>query len=92
MQLNAGLEKLDYINIKSNQNDVHNTTNGTANKLILYSILDEFKLNESQKPQSPNIDVDRKAGYVGLGFISHIADETKGTVYILDVRFLHDFY
>lgn len=85
MQLNAKLEKVDCINITETD-----TTNGTANKLILYSILDEFNLNESQKPQSPNIQVDRKAGYSGLGFISHIANETQGTVYILDVMSMPD--
>lgn len=85
MQLNAKLEKIDCINITETD-----TTNGTANKLILYSILDEFKLNESQKPQSPNINVDRKTGYSGLGFISHIANETQGTVYILDVMSMPD--
>ncbi|XP_055323486.1 uncharacterized protein LOC129578647 [Sitodiplosis mosellana] len=90
MQLNAGLGKLNCINTTANQNDVHNTTNGTANQLILYSILDEFKLNESQKPQSPCIDVDRKTGYIGLGFISHIANESQGTVYVLDVMSMPD--
>lgn len=90
MQLNAGLGKLDCINVTTNPSDVHGTTNGTANKLILYSILDEFKLNESHKPQSPNIDVVRRSGYTGLGFISHIANESQGTVYILDVMSMPD--
>lgn len=90
MQLNVGLKKLDDINTTAHSEDSRYETNGTANKLILYSILDEFKLNDCQKPQPLDINIDRKAGYTGLGFISHIINESSGSVYILDVMSMPD--
>lgn len=83
MQFNAALPKLESI-------DINDTAKSTANQLVLYSILDEFKLNDSQKPHSPNINVERKSGYIGLGFISHIANESQGTAYVLDVMSMPD--
>lgn len=90
MQLNEALEILQDVNTTKSNDVAENMANGTVNKFILYSMLDEFKLNDDQNPSIFNINIQRKKGYIGLGFISHILDEKSGFVYILDVLTMPD--
>lgn len=90
MQLNEGLEMLDDINIERSDDDIQNMANTTANKFLLYSMLDEFKLNDNPAPTILNVKIQRTKGYVGLGFVSHIFNETRGLVYMLDVMSMPD--
>lgn len=88
MQLNAGLERLDGIRVgdETEDNEVQKMTTATANKFILYSILDEFQFNDSTMPKVMNggDNIARERGYIGTGFISHIENEMIGLVYIVD--------
>ncbi|XP_031617924.1 uncharacterized protein LOC116337468 [Contarinia nasturtii] len=88
MQLNADLKKIERINTTPiGKNDAQNT----ENLLILYSMLDEFNLNESEKPpQTSNGHVVYTSNYTGLGYISHIVNESAGIVYILDENSMPD--
>lgn len=90
MQFNAGLERLDDIHTNSVGDQSQSMTNVTANEFTMYSILDELKLNDSQKPVTPNISVTLEPGYTGIGFISHIENELIGRVYILDIKSMPD--
>lgn len=91
MQLNVALKKLERINVTTDPKDVQNQTNTTANQMIMYSMLNEFNLNESVKPSnSSNGNVVYHTDYTGLGFISHIVNESSGIVYILDVLSMPD--
>lgn len=90
MQLNEALEILQDVNATKCDDVAETMANGTVNKFILYSMLDEFKLNDDQNPSIFNINIQRKKGYIGLGFISHILDEKSGFVYILDVLTMPD--
>lgn len=90
MQFNAGLERLDDIRIgneRDNESHEMAMSAATVNKFIMYSILDEFKLNDSTMPPvlSAGGNSAHKPGYIGTGFISHIENETTGLVYIVDV-------
>lgn len=91
MQLNAALERLDDVKVGDTQkdNESQTMTTATANRFIMYSILDEFKLNDSKMPSAMvNGGGDernaRNPGDIGTGFISHIENETIGLVYIVD--------
>lgn len=92
MQLNSALERLNDVKIGDTQkdNESQTMTTATANKFIMYSILDEFKLNDSKMPSAMvNGGGDernaRNPGDIGTGYISHIENETIGLVYIVDV-------
>ncbi|XP_031620710.1 uncharacterized protein LOC116339147 isoform X2 [Contarinia nasturtii] len=90
-QFNVGLQKFDRINATTNSNDIQNQTNTTANQLTMYSILDELKLNDSKKPShTTNGETVRKSDYMGLGFISHIVNESSDILYITDVQSMPD--
>lgn len=90
MQLNVGLERLKNIITTSCENEWHEMTTTTANQMVLYSILDEFNLNDSQKPEFPIDDGIRGPGYTGVGYVSHIVNEASGIVYILDAKSMPD--
>lgn len=89
MQLNAGLERLDDIRTGGGtDNDAQKMTTATGNKFVMYSILDEFKFNDSTAPKANESygggNIERERGYTGTGFISHIENEMTGLVYMVD--------
>lgn len=90
MQLNEALDMLEDVNTTKCDNEMENMANITTNKFIFYAMIDEFKLNDTPKPTILNIKTRRQNGYTGLGFISHIVNETRGLVYILDVMSMPD--
>lgn len=90
MQLNAGLERLDDIGFDSTNDDLQNKVQETKNQFIMYSILDELQLNDSQKPMISNIVVPQDLGYTGCGFISHIENELIGTIFLMDIQSMPD--
>lgn len=90
MQLNTGIEHLDDLNLEASEDEMENMMNATANQMKLYSLLDEFNLNDSQRPSIVNTDVNLKKGYIGCGFVSHVVNENCGTVYVLDERAMPD--
>lgn len=72
------------------EDETVNMANGTKNSFILYSSLHELKLIESPKPKFSNHHIQHENGYIGLGFISHIVNSTRGLVYISDVAAMPD--
>lgn len=88
MQLNVGLAKIKKIKTNTHSDHAENHVNGTANQFLLYSILDEFQLNDSEKPT--NIHDEHGSDSMRFGFISHIVDVAKGLVYILEESSMPD--